>query len=101
MKLEKHLLRMFVEGFAEIAKPVNDLTKREADLLRDWTTEHNHAFDELKNRLITAPVLNHDDGTSQLKLCTDASLKGLGAVLLLNKDGVTKPYFYQPSTHSS
>ena len=83
--------RKFVQGFAEIVKPLNDLTKKEADVLRDWTSEHQQAFDELKNRLMTAPVLTHDDGSSQLELCTDASLKGLGAVLLLNKDGVTKP----------
>ena len=49
---------------------------------------------KLKNKLVTAPVLTHGDGTSQLELQTDASLKGLGAVLYLHKDVEKKPVAY-------
>ena len=48
----------------------------------------------LKHKLVTAPVLTHDDGTSQLELQTDASLRGLGTVLYLHKDEEKKPVAY-------
>lgn len=41
---------------------------------------------ELKEKLVTAPVIVCEVGISKLELQTDASLKGIGAVLLLNKD---------------
>ena len=48
----------------------------------------------MKEKLITAPVLTHDDGVSQLELHTDASSHGIGGVLRLHKDGVKKPITY-------
>jgi len=86
--------RKFVKNFADIARPLHNLLKKDADVERDWGKEHQVAMDDLKERLVTAPVLAHDDGVSQLELCTDASLKGLGAVLLLNKEGVSKPLMF-------
>ena len=40
------------------------------------------------------PILTHDDGISPLQLRTDASKVGLGAVLLINKDGELRPVTY-------
>lgn len=86
--------RKFVKNFADIARPLHNLLKKDADVVRDWRKEHDIAMEDLKERLVTTPVLAHDDGISQLELCTDASLKGLGAVLLLNKEGVSKPLMF-------
>ena len=83
--------RKFVLGFADIARPLNDLLKKEADVVRDWTEVHDQAMDQLKEKLASAPVLTHDDGVSQLELHIDASCKGLGAVLYLVKESVRKP----------
>jgi len=48
-------------------------------------------MEKLKEKLATAPVLTHDDGVSPLEMQTDASGKGLGAVLYIVKEDVRKP----------
>ena len=83
--------RKFIKDFAKIARPLHDLLKKGADVKKDWTDEHDEAMESLKQSLITAPVLTHDDGVSPIELQTDASLSGLGGVLLLHRDGSTKP----------
>ena len=47
-----------------------------------WTPEHQESFDKLKEALITAPVLSYPDYSKPFLLEMDASLKGLGTVLL-------------------
>ena len=47
--------RRFVEGFAKLAAPLTDLTKAESAF--HWNEEHQAAFDLLKARLCSAPVL--------------------------------------------
>lgn len=83
--------RKFIKGFAKIARPLHELLKKGKDVKRDWTEEHDQAMEALKQSLVTAPVLTHDDGVSPIELQTDASLSGLGGVLLLHKDGTSKP----------
>ena len=83
-----------VHGFAEIAKPLNELLKKDADVNLDWTSLHDSAMEKLKEKLATVPVLAHDDGVSPLEMQTDASGKGLGAVLYIVKGDVRKPIAY-------
>ena len=51
-----------------------------------WTEEHQTSFDALRHALTTAPVLSDSDVSKGFVLETDASLTGLGAVLLLVGD---------------
>ena len=46
-----------------------------------WTAVHQRSFDKLKLDLTSAPVLAYPDYGKPFLLETDASLKGLGAVL--------------------
>ena len=47
--------RRFVEGFSRIAVPLTELTKKKTKFV--WTDRCENSFQELKCRLITAPVL--------------------------------------------
>ena len=90
--------RKFVKNFASIAGPLHNMLKKNADIQRDWTEEHDKAVDTLKEVLCNPPVLVHDDGESPLELRTDASKVGLGAVLMVNRDGSLRPITYISKT---
>ena len=47
----------------------------------EWTLEHQESFEKRKHSLITVPILVYPNYDKPFLLETDASLKGLGAVL--------------------
>jgi hypothetical protein len=49
----------FIENFSKIAKPLTSLLEKGVDF--SWIDEHQKAFEELKKRLTTAPVLTLPD----------------------------------------
>ena len=71
--------RKFIHGFAEIAFPLNKIIRK--DLLFLWGTEQQNAFELLKQKLITTPILRYPDINKPYKLMTDASGVAIGAVL--------------------
>jgi len=71
--------RRFIRDFAAVAKPLHSLTEHNTRF--QWTAECQHAFEELRCRLTTAPVLAYPDYTKPFVLDTDASDVGIGAVL--------------------
>ncbi len=77
--------RRFVKDFSKIAGPLFELTKQ--GIKFKWTESERTAFEDLKNRLLSSPILAHVDFEAKLILRTDASLEGLGAVLSQKKDG--------------
>ncbi|WVZ93973.1 hypothetical protein U9M48_039919 [Paspalum notatum var. saurae] len=72
--------RRFVESFSRIAKPMTSLLEKGVPFI--WTKERQAAFDELKKRLTTAPVLTLPDLTKSFTVHCDASKEGLGCVLM-------------------
>jgi len=85
--------RTFVEGFAKIAHPLHDLTKKNATF--EWTEECERAFVELKRRLTSTPVLTAPTDHGKYILDTDASDFALGAVLQQTPDdGLTHVIAY-------
>ena len=78
--------QQFIKGYAKIAKPLNDLLEGEASKLKneelELTPEVLRAFEDLKRKCMTAPVLVFADFQKPFRLETDASGEGLGAVLL-------------------
>ena len=75
----------FIRGFANVAAPLCDLASVEG---RDGRSEHlglppegHEAFDHLRAACLQAPVLSFPDFSKPFLLETDASGKGLGAVL--------------------
>ena len=69
----------FIPDFSTITAPLRDLTRH--NTRRQWTKQHQSAFDELKRRLITSPVLAYFDPAKETKILVDASPIGLGAIL--------------------
>ncbi|KAK3086157.1 hypothetical protein FSP39_014434 [Pinctada imbricata] len=71
--------RRFVKGFAKIASPLHSLTQK--DKQYNWTTDCENAFQDLKKALVNAPILVMPDFSKTFILDTDASDRGIGAVL--------------------
>ena len=72
-------------GFAIIAKPLTMLADK-GRIFR-WTSECEEACDILKTRLTEALILGYPQEEGQLVLDTDASDRGLGAVLSQSQGG--------------
>ncbi|CAA0810895.1 Uncharacterized mitochondrial protein AtMg00860, partial [Striga hermonthica] len=72
--------RRFIEGFSKIALPLTRLTRKGAKF--EWSRRCESSFQELKERLTTAPVLNIPDPTRSFTIYSDASNQGLGCVLM-------------------
>ena len=84
--------RRFVPDFAKIARPLHNLTK---NARFQWTDDCQRAFEQLKEALVTAPVLAYPDFSRPFRLETDASGEGLGAVLSQEQaDGTMRPIAY-------
>ena len=82
--------RRFIKGYSKIAKPLNDPLGGEASKLKaeevELPLDALKAFEELKLRCMTVPVLVFADFKKPFRLETDASKEGLGAVLLQESD---------------
>nr|GFA74149.1 retrotransposon protein, putative, Ty3-gypsy subclass [Tanacetum cinerariifolium] len=72
--------RMFVEGFLRFALPLTKLMRKGEKFV--WNEEREKSFEELKKRLVSAPILTLPFGSSGYQIYSDASKKGLGCVLM-------------------
>ncbi|KAL0546400.1 hypothetical protein IC582_016308 [Cucumis melo] len=72
--------RRFVENFSRIATPLTQLTRKGAPFV--WSKACDDSFQNLKQKLVTEPVLTVPDGLGSFVIYSDASKKGLGCVLM-------------------
>ncbi|GKA78610.1 putative reverse transcriptase domain-containing protein, partial [Tanacetum coccineum] len=72
--------RRFIEGFSKIAKPMTKLTQKKVKF--EWGDKQETAFQLLKQKLCSAPILALPEGSEDFIAYCDASKKGLGAVLM-------------------
>ncbi|GJX91673.1 reverse transcriptase domain-containing protein [Tanacetum coccineum] len=72
--------RRFIEGFSKIAKTMTKLTQKGVKF--DWGDKQEAAFQLLKQKLCSAPILALPEGSEDFIAYCDASKKGLGAVLM-------------------
>lgn len=84
-KLERFLgfsnyFRKFIDNYAFIEKPLSDL-KRKKNTFK-FGSEERRAFEELKAKIISRPVLNLYDPTAETQLHTDASKYATAAILM-------------------
>ncbi|GJW75611.1 putative reverse transcriptase domain-containing protein [Tanacetum coccineum] len=72
--------RRFIEGFSKIAKSVTKLTQKGVKF--DWGDKQEAVFQLIKQKLCSAPILALPKGSKDFIVYYDASIKGLGAVLM-------------------
>ena len=72
--------RRFIEKFSLIASPLHDLTKKNIKYV--WSSKENKAFETLKQKLTSQPVLILPDLSKPFEVQCDACGDCLGAVLL-------------------
>ena len=95
--------RWFVPGFAQTAAPLHKLVaeisvkgknKKGTITSEGWEGECCKAFDDLRKALTSTPVLAYPDYTKPFIVETDASDKGLGAVLSQKQNGKVRVIAY-------
>jgi hypothetical protein len=72
--------RRFIEGFSKIAKPMTSLLEKGKEF--KWTWECQKSFNQLRFKLMAAPVLVMPNLQKNFDIYCDASRQGLGCVLM-------------------
>ncbi|KAG8491003.1 hypothetical protein CXB51_014135 [Gossypium anomalum] len=72
--------RWFVKGFSMIATLMTKLLQK--DVKSEWSEKCQKSFDQLKTYLTEAPVLVQPESGKEFVIYSDASLLGLGCVLM-------------------
>lgn len=112
--------RTYVQDFSRIAKPLYDLlqlkpstspakpprgktrcNQQSSRTPVEWNIQHQQILEQLVDRLTKPPVLAYPDFDRPFTLHTDASQKGLGAVLYQNQDGKMRVIGYGLRTLTS
>ncbi len=86
--------RRFVPDYSELTSPLTDLTKKEVPDTVPWTERCQQVFTQVKAALCGGPLLHSPDFSLPFLLQTDASDRGLGAVLTQEIGGEERPVLY-------
>ncbi|GKE40570.1 putative reverse transcriptase domain-containing protein [Tanacetum coccineum] len=79
--------RRFIKGFSKIAKPMTKLTQKKVKF--EWGDKQETMFQLLKQKLCSAPILALPEESKDFIVYCDASIKGLGAVLMQREKVIT------------
>lgn len=90
--------RRFIPDFSKIAHPLHSLLHKDCKFI--WGSEQQEAFETLKTRLTSFPILSYFDPKRETILNTDASGHGIGAVLAQTHGKDEKPIAYASRTLS-
>jgi transposase InsO family protein len=85
-------MRIWVNDFLALAKPLVDLTRKDVDFI--WQDEHDQAMESLKQAIIASPALIPIDYRSRrtVFLAVDSSFRGVGWILSQTcEDGQRRP----------
>ncbi|GJX09333.1 reverse transcriptase domain-containing protein [Tanacetum coccineum] len=88
--------RRFIKDFSMISKPMTQLLMKDAKF--DFSDDCKKAFNILKEKLTTAPIIISPDWNIPFELMCDASDFAVGAVLGQRIDGKFKPIYYASKT---
>nr|GEU34077.1 putative reverse transcriptase domain-containing protein [Tanacetum cinerariifolium] len=72
--------RRFIKGFSKIAKSLTKITQKKVKF--DWGDKKEASFQIIKQKLCSALILALPKGSEDFVVYCDASIKGLGALLM-------------------
>ncbi len=82
--------RKHIDHFSHLVAPLTDLTRKNQSFR--WTVECQKAFEDLKDKLVTSPILVKANLCKEFILETDASQHHVAAVLLQHDDEGMRAY---------
>ena len=85
--------RKFVKDFSKTGSPLTGLLRKDIDW--EWTDTQQQAFEQLKEKLTTTPVLALPDPNKMFIVTTDASGYAIGAVLTQDQGNGEQPIAYE------
>nr|GEZ25675.1 hypothetical protein [Tanacetum cinerariifolium] len=83
--------RRFIEGFSKTTKQTTKLTQKKVKF--EWSDKQEAAFQLLKQKLCSVPILALLEGSEDFIVYCDASIKCLGAVLM-QREKIWRHYLY-------
>lgn len=81
-----------IRDYAKLVAPLQRLTKK--GITFEWGDDHEQAFTTLRNHIADQATLHHLTYEHPIVLRTDASIEGVGAVLLQIRDGREEPIIF-------
>ena len=72
--------KQFIKGFSRLSSPMTKLTRKGEKF--EWNDACERAFQELKRKLTTTPVLAIPRSGEKYSIYSDASHSGLGCILM-------------------
>ena len=88
--------RLYCKDFAKIAEPLNKLLRKGTPF--EWGEEQETAFKELKEKLLSPPILAMADKEGDFTLDVDASNNAIGAELSQDQEGEERVIEYASMT---
>jgi len=85
----------FIHNFSYMARPLNELKGKKE---WKWEKEHQKAFEKLKEKITSQPVLSLPRREGKFRVETDASGHAIGGVLSQEQDGKWKPIAFLSRT---
>ena len=90
--------RRFIKDFSKIAKPLCRLLEKDAKFNFDESCQSS--FEDIKSRLVEAPIMAKPDCTKEFEIICDASDYAMGAVLGQKIDKIFRAIYYASKTFS-
>ena len=88
--------RRFIKDFSKISRPLCKLLEKYAKF--DFDESCRSAFEEIKSRLVSTPIMLTPDWSNEFEIMCDASDYATGAVLGQRTDKIFKAIYYASKT---
>ena len=88
--------RRFIKDFSKISRPLCRLLEKDAKF--DFDESYRSAFEEIKSRLVSAPIMLTPSWSNEFEIMCDANDYAMGAVLGQRTEKIFKAIYYASKT---